>query len=145
MEIPAGIMGLQAKQESGTQSPPSSAEPSDAPNSAPMANPSEKKGNAAVGNAKVRLATTVLGQALIAFGPDSDEAKQVEEILHSLSTKFGGKPDPELVPAQILDLVRSEPSLQKGQPIQQAMQQAGSGMQQQQPGMAEMMKGIQNG
>ncbi|MBV8648470.1 hypothetical protein [Paludibacterium sp.] len=140
-DIPTDILNMHSGQTEGKQFPSTTSEPAEAPSSAPMATPNVKKGNLAVGNAKVRLAMSVLGQALVAYGPDSDESKDLHSVLDSLTSKFGGKADIELIPAQILDLVRNEPSLQKGQPIQQAMQQ-GQGAGVQQPPSNDAMQAI---
>ncbi len=98
-------------------------EAKESPSSSGMVFPQEKKGDILVGKTKVRLAMNVLGQALEKLGVDSKEGKKVLSTLNSLSDEFGDQVSNELVPSQILELVRGEALLQRGQPIEEARSQ----------------------
>lgn len=117
----------------------------DTPSSSGMVSPQERKGDILVGKTKVRLAMNVLGQALEKLGVESKEGKRVLATLNSLSDEFGDQVNSELVPSQILELVRGEASLQRGQPIDSAMNQQSSQQQpnmQQSPMLAQLAKSI---
>jgi hypothetical protein len=107
----------------------------DHPSSSGMVSPQARKGDLLVGKTQVRMAMNVLGQALTKLGTDTPEGKRVLSTLNSLSHEFGDIVSNDLVPSQILELVRGEASLQKGQPITDASTaQAAQQQPKQQPG-----------
>jgi hypothetical protein len=108
---------------------------SQAPSASGMAKPTNRAGAKAIARTQVQLAVNVLGRALASFGdPDDDDQSITEDkdtilsVMNRLANKFGSSSEKELVPAQILELVKSEPSLsgalaQKQQPQQSQQQQ----------------------
>jgi len=93
-----------------------------APLSSGMAIPTNKDGMRASARIQVHLALNVLGKALTSFDNNEDEdAKAILSVMNSLVSKFGNTQEKELVPAQIMELVKSEPSL-RGMSAQQPQQ-----------------------
>lgn len=129
MSVPPEILammqggGQQQGQPPQPNMPPSGAETLGAPMGSPMATPQPKTGLQAAARTNIHIAMNMLEQALPVFGSESDEGKAILQTLSKLATKFGKSDDGDLVPAQIMQLMRSEPSLGGGSPQQQIMQQ----------------------
>lgn len=134
MSVPPEIMammqqggGQQPGQQPGQgqppQMPPSGAETLGAPMGSPMATPQPKAGLQAAARTNIHIAMNMLEQALPIFGSESDEGKAILQTLSKLSNKFGKSDEGDLVPAQIMQLMRAEPSMGGGTPQQQMMRQ----------------------
>lgn len=111
MELFKGQDKAPPQGESLESSAPSVTGDDASPLSSGMATPTEKAGQKASGRIQVQLALNVLGKALASFDNNDEEAKTILSVMGSLTNKFGDTPEKELVPAQILQLVKSEPSL----------------------------------
>lgn len=96
------------------------------PMSAPMSTPEPKMGS--IEGARITLANAadLLQTALPAFGVETEEGKQVLEIIGKLTKILGAKEDSvrELVPAQILNMLQTLPQGGGATPEQKAMTQA---------------------
>lgn len=96
------------------------------PMSAPMSTPEPKMGS--IEGARITLANAadLLQTALPAFGVDSEEGKQVLEIIGKLTKVLGTREDStrELVPSQILNMLQTLPQGGGATPEQKAMTQA---------------------
>ena len=93
------------------------------PSSSGMAIPTSRAGAKAAARIQVHLALNVLGKALTSFEDnEDDEAKEILHVMNSLVSKFGDTPEKELVPAQIMQLVKSEPALSGMQGVGGQMQ-----------------------
>ena len=142
MSVPPEILAMMQGGGGGAQGggqpqpemPPSGAETAGAPMGSSMVTPQPKKGLEAAARTNVHIAMNMLEQALPHFGSESEEGETILKILTKLASKFGKSDDKELVPAQIMQLMRSEPSMGGMTPQMQAMQQGGQqGQQPQQP------------
>jgi hypothetical protein len=121
------------------------------PAAAPFSVPQEKRGLKATALAHVHIATTLLEQALPDLGHDTDEGKAVYKAIEGLVKLTGshGRDNSDLVPAEIMAMVKQLPQMGGGTPVQQelARQQAEQRAQMMQgqkpPGGAPQQPGVQ--
>ena len=97
------------------------------PAAAPMAAPQEKQGKMAAASTNVHIAMNMLEEALPAFGSESDEGKAVMKALTALSKLAAKRDSSDLVPAEILQMVRQMPQMGGGTDIQRMLLQQMSG------------------
>lgn len=110
--------------------PPTGQNPGTPPTAAGMPTPQRPAGLMAAAGANIQIAMNMLEQALPVFGSESKEGKAVLKVLSMLSKDFGHSTDRELVPSQIMQMVKAEPSLGGGTAAQM-MAQRQAAMQQQ--------------
>lgn len=134
MSVPPEIMqrmmaqGGQGGPPQGGQPPPQGAAPGgppqpgmggQAPGAAPMSSPQEKKGLKAAAATNVHIAVNMLEEALPAFGSESAEGGKILAALKSLSSMVAKRDTSDLVPAEILQMVRRMPQMGGGTQVQQ--------------------------
>jgi hypothetical protein len=90
-----------------------------APGAAPMSSPQEKKGVKAAAATNVHIAVNMLEEALPAFGSESAEGGKILAALKSLSSMVAKRDTSDLVPAEILQMVRRMPQMGGGTQVQQ--------------------------
>lgn len=105
----------------GVASPPGGATRGVPPAAAPMAQPAEKRGQQTEAMAQVEIAFTMLQQALGKLGMGTHEHKEVLKVLNQLSRITARKDSSDLVPAQVMQMVKGMPQMGGGSPIQQAL------------------------
>lgn len=114
-----------------------------APMAAPMATPTPPAGRQETARAHVNIAMTMLEQALPAFGTQTPEGAAILKVLSSLAKDFGQKDSSDLVPAQIMEMVRGMPQMGGGSPVQQQLiKQMQAGQQGGQPPQAGAAPGM---
>lgn len=100
-----------------------------APQAAPIAQPQEKSGLKAAAMANVQIAMNMLEEALPAFGTESKEGMKLLDILKGLGKLASKRDSSDLVPAEVLQMVRQLPQMGGGTDVQkmlmQQMSQAG--------------------
>ena len=105
--------------------PPGAAPPSGPrevpPAAAPMNNPSAKQGQRTAAMSKVEIAVTMLSQALPDLGTGSAEHQAVLKVLNQLSRITAKRDSSDLVPAQVMQMVRGMPQMGGGTPVQQEL------------------------
>lgn len=130
MSVPASLMQQMMKQGGtapGAAPPPAAGAAREmAPAAAPFATPQDKKGLKATAMSNVHIALTMLEQALPDLGAESEEGQSVVKALHVLAKLAGKRDNSDLVPAEIMQMVKSLPQMGGGTQIQQelAKQQA---------------------
>ena len=92
-----------------------------APAAAPLAQPQKKSGQQTEAMAQVEIAYTMLQQALGKLGMGTPEHKEVQRVLHSLARITAKRDASDLVPAQVMQMVKGMPQMGGGAPIQQAL------------------------
>src|SRR5277367_6010087 len=103
----------------GGAPPPGAAKPPNAPGAspiqkpagAPMSGPQDKKGLKAAAHTNVHIAVNMLEEALPAFGSESPEGGKVLAALKSLSTLVAKRDTSDLVPAEIMQMVKRLPQM----------------------------------
>lgn len=94
------------------------------PQAAPMAQPSPNEGDAQIGRVNVESAMTMLEQAVPVLGSNTPEGAAVLKALTLLSKIFARQEAQQLVPAQVMELMRAQQPSQLagmiGQPPQGA-------------------------
>lgn len=105
----------------GVPSAPAAPHPGAMPMGSPMASPTNASGQQAVGHVGVQIAMKVLEHALPAFGSETKEGRAIIRTLNSLSKDFGKQDDSDLVPAEIMQMVRQMPQMGGGSPVQRAL------------------------
>ena len=88
------------------------------PAAAPMSVPQEKKGLKAAAATNVHIAVNMLEEALPAFGSESTEGAKILAALKSLSSLVPKRDTSDLVPAEILQMVRRLPQMGGGTDVQ---------------------------
>jgi hypothetical protein len=129
MSVPANIMQQRMKQSGmpitapgGESQGPSSADPRTMPPAAaPFSTPQEKRGLKATAMANVHIALTLLEQAIPDLGSESDEGAAVVKAVHGLARLAGKRDNSDLVPAEIMQMVKQLPQMGGGTPIQQEL------------------------
>jgi hypothetical protein len=84
-----------------------------------MSSPQEKKGLKAAAQTNIHIAVNMLEEALPAFGSESPEGSKILSALKSLGTMVAKKDTSDLVPAEILQMVKRLPQMGGGTDIQQ--------------------------
>src|ERR1700679_3505675 len=100
--------------------PPTGVSPGAPPAAAGMPTPQKKAGLIAAAGANIHIAMNMLEQALPVFGSETKQGKGILKVLSMLSAEFGQNMDKELVPSQIMQMARQEPSMGGGSAMQQA-------------------------
>jgi len=102
--------------------------PGQGPAAAPLSTPQDKRGLKAAAQTNVHIAVNMLEEALPAFGSESPEGAKVIKALNLLASLVAKKDTSDLVPAEILQMVRRLPQMGGGTGVQQQilkqMQQA---------------------
>lgn len=93
------------------------------PAAAPFSTPQEKRGNKATAMSNIHIALTLLEQALPDLGVETPEGQSVMKALQGLAKLAGEHDNSDLVPAEIMQMVKSMPQMGGGTPIQQALMQ----------------------
>jgi hypothetical protein len=86
-----------------------------------MSSPQNKAGQQTEAMAQVEIALTMLQQAVGKLTPGSPERREVEKIMHSLGRLTAKRDTSDLVPAQVMQMVRGMPQMGGGSQIQQAL------------------------
>ncbi|MBA0085213.1 MAG: hypothetical protein HRJ53_09465 [Acidobacteria bacterium Pan2503] len=134
MSVPANLMQQMLKQQGGArpgapagapppgmQGPASDASRTMPPAAAPFATPQEKRGNKATAMANVHIALTLLEQAIPDLGSDSPEGLSVIKAVQGLAKLAGDHDNSDLVPAEIMHMVKQMPQMGGGTPMQQEL------------------------
>src|ERR1700679_1881381 len=106
------------------------APPGQSPAAAPMSKPQDKRGLKAAAQTNIHIAVNMLEEALPAFGSESQEGGKILAALKSLGSLVAKKDTSDLVPAEILQMVKRMPQLGGGTQVQQQIMKM---MQQQKP------------
>lgn len=143
MSVPPEIMKMMQGVGAGGAAPPTpGAQPSpqmpgapgapqpNAPSGSPMSKPQDKKGLKAAAQTNVHIAMNMLEEALPAFGSESEEGQAILKMLGMGGKLMGKKDSSDLVPAEVLQMVRRLPQMGGGTNVQQQIQKM---MQQKQP------------
>jgi len=109
---------------------PGGAPPGQSPAAGPMSKPQEKKGLKAAAQTNVHIAVNMLEEALPAFGSESPEGAKILSALKSLGSMVAKKDTSDLVPAEILQMIKRMPQMGGGTDVQQQIMKM---MQQQKP------------
>lgn len=141
MSVPPGIMqkamggaqppsqmpGAGGPQAAAAQSP-GAQPPGQSPSAAPMSTPQDKRGVKAAAQTNIHIAVNMLEEALPAFGSESPEGSKILAALKSLGSLVAKKDTSDLVPAEVLQMVKRLPQMGGGTDVQkqimQMMQQA---------------------
>ena len=100
-----------------------------------MSTPQDKRGVKAVAQTNIHIAVNMLEEALPAFGSESPEGDKILKALKMLGSMVAKKDSSDLVPAEILQMVRRMPQMGGGTSAQQAiMKQLSQAKQQPAPG-----------
>lgn len=127
---PQMMQMMLARQQAAGASPavppgaqPAAAAPqgSAAPMGAPMATPNPQQGKQEHASVLVHIAMQMLEQALPGFGSQSEEGHAVIRTLDTLARKFGKRDTGDLVPAEIMSMVRNMPQMGGGSPVQKML------------------------
>lgn len=133
MSVPANLMQQMLKQQQGGArgaTPPAAVgmqgpQATDArtmpPAAAPFATPQEKRGQKATALANVHIALTLLEQAIPDLGSDTPEGMAVIKATQGLAKLAGDHDNSDLVPAEIMQMVKQMPQMGGGTPIQQEL------------------------
>ena len=134
MSVPPGVMqrmmsgagqGGGAPTAGGATPPPGpeagagSAPPGQSPAAAPMSKPQDKRGLKAAAQTNVHIAVNMLEEALPAFGSESPEGAKILSALKSLGSMVAKRDTSDLVPAEIMQMVKRMPQMGGGTNVQQ--------------------------
>lgn len=86
-----------------------------APSGTPSGGDVKPSGDQEVARANVLVALNHLEKQLPILGSDSDEGKALLSAISTLSKKFSGKKSEDLVPAELMQLLGSQPDAVKQQ------------------------------
>ena len=98
---------------------PGGTPPSQSPAAAPMSTPQDKRGLKAAAQTNIHIAVNMLEEALPAFGSESPEGAKIIKALNMLASMVAKKDSSDLVPAEILQMVRRLPQMGGGTEVQQ--------------------------
>ena len=84
-----------------------------------MSKPQDKRGLKAAAQTNIHIAVNMLEEALPAFGSESEEGGKILAALKNLSAMLGKKDTSDLVPAEVLQMVKRLPQMGGGTNIQQ--------------------------
>jgi hypothetical protein len=123
---------MQRMMQGGGQPPPSAQPPpppggaeagaqpgAGGPAASPMSKPQDKRGLKAAAATNIHIAVNMLEEALPAFGSESQEGGKILAALKSLSSMVGKRDSSDLVPAEVLQMVKRLPQMGGGTNIQQ--------------------------
>lgn len=139
MSVPPQLMRQMAAQsgnppaQAPQQGPASDAARTMPPAAAPFSTPQEKRGLKATAMSNVHIAMTLLEQALPDLGSETPEGQAVLKSLHGLVKIAAHRDNSDLVPAEVMQMVKQMPQMGGGTPVQQElirqqMQQRASAM-----------------
>ena len=89
------------------------------PQAAPVGQPQDKRGKEAAALTNVQIAISMLEQAISSLGSGSEPGAAVLKALHALGPLAAKKDTSDLVPAEILQMVRGMPQMGGGTDLQQ--------------------------
>jgi hypothetical protein len=92
------------------------------PAASPLSKPQDKRGLKAAAATNVHIAVNMLEEALPAFGSESPEGGKILAALKSLSSMVAKRDTSDLVPAEILQMVKNMPQMGGGTQVQQQIQ-----------------------
>jgi hypothetical protein len=93
-----------------------------------MAQPQEKEGLKAAAMTNIHISLNMLEEALPVFGAESKEGQKIMRALTILGTLASRKDSSDLVPAEVLKMVRQLPQMGGGTDVQrQILQQMSQG------------------
>jgi hypothetical protein len=95
-----------------------------------MSKPQEKKGLKAAAQTNVHIAVNMLEEALPAFGSESPEGAKILSALKSLGSLVAKRDTSDLVPAEVMQMIKRMPQQGGGTQVQQEIMKM---MQQQKP------------
>jgi hypothetical protein len=98
---------------------PGAKPPGQSPAAAPMSTPQDKRGLKAAAHTNIHIAVNMLEEALPAYGSESPEGAKILAALKSLGSMVAKKDTSDLVPAEILQMVRRLPQMGGGTQVQQ--------------------------
>jgi hypothetical protein len=98
---------------------PGAKPPGQSPAAGPMSTPQDKRGLKAAAQTNIHIAVNMLEEALPAFGSESPEGAKVIKALNILASMVAKKDTSDLVPAEILQMVRRLPQMGGGTQVQQ--------------------------
>jgi len=122
---PAPGAGAQPPQAGGPQGAPGAgaaatgAAGAQAPAAAPMSTPQDKRGVKAAAMTNIHIGVNMLEEALPAFGSESKEGGAIIKALNLLAPLLAKKDTSDLVPAEILQMVKRLPQMGGGTQVQQ--------------------------
>jgi hypothetical protein len=102
-----------------------------------MPQPQEKEGLKAAAQTNIHIAINMLEEALPAFGSESEEGKKIIKMLNIGAGMLAKRDSSDLVPAEVLQMVRQLPQMGGGTDVQKMLMkqmQGGGKPQQPQPG-----------
>lgn len=138
MSVPPEVIQQMMGQPGGAASgPPGSPPPSPAgapggqpgapaggaPAAAPVPQPQQKEGLKAAAQTNVHIAVNMLEEALPAFGSESKEGEKIIKALGILSPMLAKRDSSDLVPAEVLQMVRQLPQMGGGTDVQKMLMQ----------------------
>lgn len=88
-----------------------------------MAKPQDKAGLKEAAKINVHIAMNMLEQALPVFGSESKEGKAILRHLSGLAKDFGENDSSDLVPAEVMQMVKNLPQAGGGTDIQKMLMQ----------------------
>jgi hypothetical protein len=107
--------------QAGAAGTPGQGAPGQSPAAAPMSTPQDKRGVKAAAQTNIHIAVNMLEEALPAFGSESPEGAKIIKALNILASMVAKKDSSDLVPAEILQMVRRLPQMGGGTAVQQAI------------------------
>jgi hypothetical protein len=104
--------------------PGASAQGPTAPAAAPVSKPQDKKGLKTAAMTNIHIAANMLEEALPAFGSESEEGQKILSALKVIGPLLAKRDSSDLVPAEVLQMVKSLPQMGGGSDVmKQLMQQ----------------------
>jgi hypothetical protein len=88
-----------------------------------MTVPQEKDGAKEAARVSVHIAMIMLEQALPAFGSETKEGKAILSHLSGLARTFGERDSSDLVPAEVMQMVKNLPQVGGGTDVQKMLMQ----------------------
>jgi hypothetical protein len=128
----AGSAGGASASPPGAGMPPGAGAPQGPgpPAAAPISKPQDKKGLKVAAMTNIHIAANMLEEALPAFGSESQEGQKILSALKVIGPLLAKRDSSDLVPAEILQMVKSLPQMGGGTNVQrQIMQQMAQGQQ----------------
>jgi len=97
------------------------APPAQSPAAGPMSKPQDKRGLKAAAQTNVHIAMNMLEEALPKFGSESPEGAKILAALKSLGSLVAKRDTSDLVPAEVMQMVKQLPQAGGGTQVQQAI------------------------
>jgi len=117
---PSAMPGAGGPAAQGAQAP-GGVPPGQSPAAAPMSTPQDKRGHKAAAQTSVHIAVNQLEEALAAFGSESEEGGKILKALNTLASVIAKKDTSDLVPAEILQMVKRMPQMGGGTEVQKQL------------------------